>query len=140
MTVIPVSEAAKPVAEIVIEVPTGPEGGLTEVPEAKLKVALGTEAADVTEPEAAIVWDPDGAGGTLKVNDHDPLASAVAVWPTGLPSNVTLIPLSLAPNPVPETVAGVPAAPESGLIDIPAPMEKFWAGTAEVLLPLALTA
>lgn len=109
---IPASLAPKPEPVTVTEVPGVPLVLLSDTPAPMLKPTGVTEEAVVTEPEAETLCAPDATDGTVNVVLQEPTVFAEMVpESTGLPSKITLIPVSLALNPTPFTVTEVPGAP-----------------------------
>jgi hypothetical protein len=109
--VMPVSLALKPVPVMVIELPGGPFVGLIVSPGPTVKVTPVTESAEVVEPYAPMVWEPAVAVGTVKVPLQAPSPLAEIPEATAVPSKVTVMPVSLAPKPVPVIVMEVPGGP-----------------------------
>jgi hypothetical protein len=139
---IPLSLAPKPEPVTVSGVPTAPlvlVGGIAIVAWI-VKETDEVDAAVVIGPLAAMVWAPPAAAGMTMLADHCPLSLASIVEPMGLPSKVSVIPLSLAAKPEPVTVTAVMAVPVFLLIEIPAPMLKVMSVSEEVEDPRTLTA
>jgi hypothetical protein len=115
----PVSLALKPEPVTLTQLPTTPLTGLMYIAgEVTVKVILGTLV--VTEPYAPIVCEPGvDAKGTSKVALQPPRGLAVIPWATGVPSKVTVMPVSLPTKPEPVTVTKLPGTPLTGLMEIP---------------------
>lgn len=112
--------APSPTATVVFSLALKPEpltfkvvpGGPLERSSFKLattvNVTTGTLAAEVRVPEARRVREPPAAVGTIKGLDHFPWASAAIPKATGVPSKLTVMPVSLAPKPTPVAVTDMP--------------------------------
>jgi len=106
---IPVSLAAKPAPETVIELPGAALELLRDMPAPVINVALDTEP--VMELEVAMACDPADEEGTVNVIVQDPIELAVVLEPTALLSKVILILVSPALKPAPVTVIELPGGP-----------------------------
>jgi hypothetical protein len=89
-----------------------------EMPALIVKVISATLLARVVEPEASIIWGPDAAVGMAKVMLQPPCELAGMLGPTGEPSKVTIILVSLLAKPTPVTVTEVPEAPLARLTEM----------------------
>ncbi len=117
----PVSLALKPEPVTVTELPTAPLVRLREMTGVTVKIMSGMVVAEVEEPYASMVWEPEGEAGTTKVALQSPRELAEGtegIVTTSLPSKVTLMGVSLALKPEPVTVTEVPGAPLVGLKEI----------------------
>ncbi len=107
----PCSLGAKPEPATVMVLPGMALAWFTVVPALTVKLTSGVLAAWVVGPLAWTVWMPAGEFGTVKVPVQEPWALAlIPVPPADVPSQVMVIPLSLAAKPAPVTVAELPGA------------------------------
>jgi hypothetical protein len=102
------SLALKPEPLTVKVVPGGPLERSSFKLAPSINVTTGTLAAEVKDPEARIVREPEAAVGTMKGLDHFPWVSAAISEATRLPSKLTVMPVSLGPKPTPVAVTEVP--------------------------------
>jgi energy-converting hydrogenase Eha subunit B len=135
VTVMPVSLAPKPEPVTVTELPAAPLDRLMDMPGVTVKVISGTLA--VTEPYAPITCEPEAEAGTTKAALQLPWELAMIFWATGVPSKVTVMPVSLAAKLKPVTVTALPAAPLDRLMDMPGVTVKVILGTLVVTEPYA---
>jgi hypothetical protein len=111
VTVMSVSLAPKPEPVTVTELLGGPLVRLRVIAGLTRKVMPVTEPAEVTEPDAPIVWEPAIAAGMVIVVFQFPRELAEMPEVTVVPSKVTVMPVSLAPKPEPVMVTELPGEP-----------------------------
>ena len=108
---IPFSPDAKPLPVAITEAPIAPVVLLVERSGPTVKRIAVIEEATVVGPDATTLCVPEAETGTLKLDAHEPFASAVMGEPVALPSKDTIILVSFAAKPVPFMAIDVPGAP-----------------------------
>ncbi len=76
----------------------------------RVRIRAGTLLLEVSAPEAPTLWDPAGSDGIKSVAVQTPLAVAEIPVATGAWSTVTMMAVSLRPNPTPLAVIEAPGA------------------------------
>ena len=76
----------------------------------RVRLRAGTLLFEVIAPEAPRIWDPAGSDGIKSIAVQTPSAVAEIPVATGAWSTVTMMAVSLAPNPTPLAVTEAPGA------------------------------